>query len=92
MRNIAVFSVPISSKFISSVDVIASTPVVANSDNLVDNTLIPNHATIIFDNNEGINTSLWQNVVDVTPPQSSVSNITITDTMALLTVQATDNI
>ena len=60
--------------------------------NLVDSTLIPNYATIIFDNNEGINTSLWQNVVDVTPPQSSVSNITITDTMALLTVQATDNI
>ncbi|MCI6416998.1 MAG: hypothetical protein MR791_06635, partial [Bacteroidales bacterium] len=60
--------------------------------NLVDSTLIPNHATIIFDNNEGINTSIWQNVVDVTPPQSSVSNITITDTMALLTVQATDNI
>ena len=58
----------------------------------VDSTLIPNYATIIFDNNEGINTSLWQNVVDVTPPQSSVSNITITDTMALLTVQATDNI
>ena len=60
--------------------------------NLVDSTLIPNYATIIFDNNEGINTSIWQNVVDVTPPQSSVSNITITDTMALLTVQATDNI
>ena len=60
--------------------------------NLVDSTLIPNHATIIFDNNEGINTSIWQNVVDVTPPQSSVSNITITDTMALLNVQATDNI
>ena len=60
--------------------------------NLVDSTLIPNYATIIFDNNEGINTSLWQNVVDVTPPQSSVSNITITDTMALLNVQATDNI
>ena len=60
--------------------------------NLVDSTLIPNHATIIFDNNEGINTSIWQNVVDVTPPQSSVSNITITDTMALLAVQATDNI
>ncbi|MEE0881998.1 MAG: T9SS type A sorting domain-containing protein [Bacteroidales bacterium] len=60
--------------------------------NLVDSTLISNYATIIFDNNEGINTSIWQNVVDVTPPQSSVSNITITDTMALLTVQATDNI
>ncbi len=60
--------------------------------NLVDSTLIPNYATIIFDNNEGINTSIWQNVVDVTPPQSSVSNITITDTMALLNVQATDNI
>ena len=60
--------------------------------NLVDSTLIPNYATIIFDNNEGINTSLWQNVVDVTPPQSSVSNISITDTMALLNVQATDNI
>ena len=60
--------------------------------NLVDSTLIPNYATIIFDNNEGINTSIWQNVVDVTPPQSSVSNIAITDTMATLTVSASDNI
>ncbi len=60
--------------------------------NLADSTLIPNYATIIFDNNEGINTSLWQNVVDVTPPQSSVSNIAITDTMATLTVTASDNI
>ena len=60
--------------------------------NLVDSTLIPNYATIIFDNNEGINTSIWQNVVDVTPPQSSVTNIAITDTMATLTVSASDNI
>lgn len=59
---------------------------------LADSTLIPNYATIIFDNNEGINTSVWQNVVDATPPQSSVVNISVADTTATLSVETSDNL
>ena len=57
-----------------------------------DSVIVDNYASIFFDQEDPIHTSVWRNVIDVTPPQSEIANISISNSEATLTVQATDNI
>ena len=57
-----------------------------------DSVIVDNYASIFFDQEDPIHTSVWRNVIDVTPPQSEITNISMSNSEATLTVQATDNI
>ena len=57
-----------------------------------DSVIVDNYASIFFDQEDPIHTSVWRNIIDVTPPQSNITNVSISNSEATITVQATDNI
>ena len=59
---------------------------------LPDSTLIDNRAWITFDNEEPIATSTWRNIIDNTPPVSSIDSIAYSGSTATVTINATDNL
>ena len=59
---------------------------------LPDSTVIDNRAWIVFDNEEPIATSTWRNIIDNTPPVSSIDSIAYTGSTATVTISATDNL
>ena len=59
---------------------------------LPDSTVIDNRAWIVFDNEEPIATSTWRNIIDNTPPVSSIDSIAYSGSTATVTINATDNL
>ena len=60
--------------------------------NLRDSTLINNRAWIIFDNEAPIATSTWHNIMDVTPPTSTIDTVIYGGGTAKVAMHATDNL
>ena len=60
--------------------------------NLSNSTAIDNRAWIIFDNEEPISTSTWRNIIDTTPPVSSIDSIVATGDTAVVYVSASDGL
>ena len=59
---------------------------------LYDSALIDNRAWITFDNEESIATSIWRNIVDVTPPVSGIDSLGVVNDTITVTMSATDNL
>lgn len=59
---------------------------------LRDSAIIDNRAYIVFDNEAPIATSTWRNIMDITPPVSSIDSVVFTGGMATVTMSATDNL
>ena len=60
--------------------------------NLSDSTIISNQAYIVFDNEDAIPTSVWTNIVDITPPASSIDTIIYSEELTTLSINAHDNL
>lgn len=59
---------------------------------LRDSAIIDNRAYIVFDNETPIATSTWHNIMDITPPVSSIDSVISTSGMATVAMSATDNL
>lgn len=59
---------------------------------LPDSTVIDNRALIKFDNEEPIATSTWRNIVDNTPPMSTIDSIIFENSTMTVAMSATDNL
>ena len=59
---------------------------------LADSATIPNRAWIVFDNEEPIATSTWVNIVDNTPPRSSIDSLVFRNDSVAVSISATDNL
>ena len=60
--------------------------------NLADSTIISNKAYIVFDNEDAISTSIWTNIVDITPPVSSIDTIIYSEGLTTVSINAHDNL
>ena len=60
--------------------------------NLADSTIISNKAYIVFDNEDAISTSIWTNIVDITPPVSSIDTIIYSEGLTTVYINAHDNL
>lgn len=57
-----------------------------------DGTEVPNKASIVFDNNEAIETPVWTNIVDAVAPESHIAGVVqMNDSTARISLDGSDN-
>ena len=62
-------------------------------DDLIHGTTVNNKASIVFDNNDAIETPYWTNIIDRIAPESHVADVQMaTDTTAAVRISATDEL